>query len=208
MRGPTGTQLTACAAALQFPADRWLLLHGHDFERRGVRQVNPTQTYMWVMSGHDQLLHGSVACSIAWKAACWISLLRVSVVNMPACAVRTVHWFRWWAWCAPTPWGMVRGIDCCLLPGAAQGAYYNIDIVNPCRTPVVSEIVDIQPVPESTVQESNAQTGERQFLHVWAGAASARERASLADESSLPGRDQSTAGTQCAAFAQPHALAS
>jgi hypothetical protein len=43
VRGPTDAQLTACAAALQFQAGRWPLLHSHDFERGGVRQVIPTQ---------------------------------------------------------------------------------------------------------------------------------------------------------------------
>jgi hypothetical protein len=73
--------------------------------------------------------------------------------------------------------------------------YYEIFDVNPCRTPQVVEVVDIQPVPGSCVQESNAQTGELQFLH---GGAWGQCQPGSGPQGqprrgrSLPGCDQST----------------
>ena len=80
-----------------------------------------------------------------------------------------------------TPRGMVCvATDCCLLlPGADQGAAYIITEVNKCRNPAVSEVIDIVPIQGTTVQQSSAQTGERQFLHGGAWPVPAREWGSL-----------------------------
>jgi hypothetical protein len=105
----------------------------------------------------------------------------VSVVNMPAhSALVQVS-----VMCAHRPGGG-RCSDCWRLPAADQKGYYEIFAVNPCRSPQVVEVVDIQPVPGSCVQQSNAQTGELRFLHGGAWAVSARERCQPPRGSSLP----------------------
>ena len=90
-----------------------------------------------------------------------------------------------------------RGVcdDCWRLPAAARwGGIYAINAVNPCRNPQVVEVLDMVPVPGSTIQQSNSQTGERQSMHGGAWEGSAREWASHADGSDLLGRDQSRVG--------------
>jgi len=65
--------------------------------------------------------------------------------------------------CVRTP----RGAGCVMtagwwLPAAGISGRYLITTVNPCNNPTAVEVVDIEAVPGSTAQVSNAMTGERQ----------------------------------------------
>ena len=102
----------------------------------------------------------------------------VLVVNMPAYAQCIGAWVMS-SMGVLTPRGMVRAIDCWRLPAAGDKGTYVITDVNPCRNPTVDMVIDIQPLnPSTTVQQSNAQSGEQRFLHRGTWAVSAARSAS------------------------------